>query len=603
MGLDKFLKETLDTNVTKVNTNVMTGGWGEIINRGHIYLDKIIKNAFSNLKLKDRIVYKGYRPATLEEELNILNNSASKKRKQDIGKSNMSLFVYMFEIDGEPINKELYIPYCKYNSSMIEISGNCFHLIPVMTYNIISPKSSEVFVKLNKQKLIYKTTNYNYLFNGIKNIIDLVYVDTKKNDLAKPTKLMKVNQIATLQIICGYGIRRAFKKYLDMNYGDDFYIVSKEKINNKEYVIDFNKYNILENIPDKSIKSDLGCVVIVKKSINLTNIHLNYLVGILYTLEHFPSRIKGLLELIEEDDVNREVNIWRALFIIFSFSGDNDYQRSRAPAIKLFEEDIPTFITDEEAKELTKISNNYIKGFMLEIKNFYDLCHYMICSYTIYVNTFREYNNNIDNKKLDILYYIYYPQIQLFNKIVVNCNKPEFMNSSNLANQFKKEITQRNRLTMTSIYNAFSSTKLPLAVLPIDNTLDNKYLKITASIEDQNNGDGIHKKKKPSKITFDEFAINPMDMITGSILYLNKKKNSAKYKANIFLSLDGLIIDISDEERTKINKIKNMLVLTTKQNNEDLDIDELETDKDDTREVETDIDTYDTDETIEEVED
>lgn len=575
------------------NNSILTGNWGALINKGYLYIDSIIKESFRNLLEPDRIRYVGYARATFEEELSVVSgmrDSAKEKgnkwEKFDIGNTNMVMYKYIFEVDQTRVILPVYLPYCENDSNIIEISGNKYQVSPIMTDRIISPKATEVFVKMRKCKLTYKSVAQAMYINDQRNTYNLVYVELNKTDLSKPVKILgNVKQLVTISIFCKYGVKEAFRKYLGLNYGEDYKIMRISDIEEGVVTLDTENYNIVSNTSSKEYENDV--VVLVKKSVELNTYVMNYICGILYTTKHLYNNYPYLIDRIENDDLEREIALWRPIYIIISFKGDKDFDAATSAGNKMFNVTIPTYVTLDEARELSAISK-------LPIIDYYDIANYIVKSYEDYINNFREYNNNIDNKYLDILYYMYYDIIYVFNKLVDELNK-----YAGVADLDKKgrELLKKN-LSLKSIIRHFSGSIKCLAISLCDNTLDNKYFKVTSMLEDQNNGSGVLKKfNKADKLNIKDFIINPNNMLIGSILYLGKKKkNSAKYRANIFMSLNGLDIEITPEEKEKINKLRSMLTTTTVTSDELIDMLNIDDESDDmVKAIEIDDDDIDVD--------
>ena len=568
LTMNSVLKRLMAECTPKANGDVLSGTWGAALNDGHLYVDNIIKNSFRNILEPDRIQYVGYSKVSFEEELNLITTNTSSKPNwdnYDIGRSNMVLYKYKFEVDQTPIQLYLYLPYCINNSNIIEISGAKYHIIPIMTDKIISPKANEVFVKLYKRKLTYKSIGYTIHINDKRVPYNLVYVDVNKTNLSNPAKILgNVRQLASIQIFCKYGVKETFRRYLGLRYGEDYKIIRAEDIISGDVVVDTENFNIISTTSKKEGYENV--VVLVNKKIDLSIQIMNYVCGLLYTTDLFYCNYPYLIDRIEENLIDKEISLWRTLFIIISYTGDKDFDAATNAAYKLFGVQLPTYITLDESNQLKEITK-------FEIQDYYDLCNYLIFSYENYINSYKDYNNNINNKYLEILYYIYYNTVVKFNKLVDACNKP---GSNNLVARFKDAIKTIGR---RSIFKSFSTSMLPLAVSALDNTLDTKYFKITSTLDNQNNGDGIYKKKKADKINVQDFVINPVDMFIGSILFLSKKKkNSAKYRANMFMSLDGLEVGITESEKNTVNKLKNMLVTITTTPTNQFEVDELDRD-------------------------
>ena len=95
----------------------------------------------------------------------------------------------------------------------------------------------------------------------------------------------------------------------------------------------------------------------------------------------------------------------------------------------------------------------------------------------------KDYNSDLNNRYIDMLYYLAYDLILGFNKVIIGINK----RASKKAEVSVKEIRKLmdNELTSRKIFGLVKSSATNLAIMLADSVSDIKYPKITSMLEDQ----------------------------------------------------------------------------------------------------------------------
>ena len=132
---------------------------------------------------------------------------------------------------------------------------------------------------------------------------------------------------------------------------------------------------------------------------------------------------------------------------------------------------------------LDNLNKNKLALSGVKVNDFYDLLHIIMENYNVWLRNSKEYNADINNKYIDIQYYLFYDIIVGFNRIILSINK----RITKKANMSYEEVNKifLNELTTGKIFSLIKSQQQNLAIMLCDNTLDIKYPKITALLEDR----------------------------------------------------------------------------------------------------------------------
>lgn len=471
--MNRILEEIFATRVPQFNKNVTNGSVKEIIDRLPEYFNNIIESAVKTLNPGIPFKYLGYRIMTPYDEYNYIDQkTANSKINYDIAENYIYMAEYMFEYNGEKFTKPLYMPYLE-DGNIFKMSDTSYHIIPVLSDTVISPSSKFVFVRLLKDKLTFNSSTRNILLNRDTHMVNIIH-----------TKIMKVDQMSgvtdnignpllpiSLYLVTKYGIKKTFLTYM----GIKDYIITEDVLPEEIY----QNYNVFESvkIKPKNIKKmdwiPHDVKICVHKKYNITPLIENFIAGLICALDTLPDTATNIVNSINSNNLKNEITMWKVLLgrIIYkdSFSLDRILPDMDNHMINL-----DGYIDD--------YINAKIKILDVNVKNFFDLISVMLDKFMEWLRTSKEYNSNIKNRYIDVVYYVIYDLIIGFNKILLDINK-KFIKGEVMSSKELNKLWQTN-LSYKKIYSMTKTSQPALCVSPVDNSLDIKYPKITSILED-----------------------------------------------------------------------------------------------------------------------
>lgn len=549
--MNQVLATIIDKTSPKFNKNITNGSTKEILRIVPDYLDSIFKSSIKSISPNVPLKYVGHRRMTPEEEYSKIIANDNNKITYDIALSDLYVEEFVFDYNGEKISRPLYLPYTD-KGNLIHISNTMYNIVPVLSDTVISPSHKEVFVRLLKDKLTFKRKISNFILNGETVKGQVIYTVTIKTTTMQLSDNMgKQFTSISLYLLCEYGLKEVMNHYVP---GCD-YIVTDENVDNLR-----DKYDVYEssNIKPRNLKVDgyykgHSVKFLIKKDLKIENKTFleNFIYGLLYTFDVLPDHADDFLDVYRNNNVNDEKLHWR--IILGRIAYRNSYSIDR-----IVEDMNEHFIT------LQGYLDNLIKGKLedngMYVDNFFDLLVVIMQNYNDWLLSSKEYNSNITNRYIDILYYVLYDIIIGFNKVVLNVNKRASKKQGLLS---LKEVSKiiSNEFKTRTIYTLTKSSSMNICMQLTDTTSDIIYPKVTAMLEDQSRGCGV---RRGSQTTFPEHTktLKGHDLYFGSLLFLNKSAPSPRFRANLYMNYNiytGRLIIPEDINKT-IDLLNIMLI-------------------------------------------
>ena len=411
--MNNTLSKVIDDYSPHFTKKVVDGAAKEILKTAPQYLDEIFKSSIKSLSPTIPLTYIGYRRMMPDEEFTKIITSDSNKITYDIATSDLYVIEYIFDYNGEEIRKPIYLPYCE-RGNILRISNTYYNFVPILSDTVISPTHKEVFVRLLKDKLTFGRKTVNFLVNGKLYIGQIIYTSiVKTNRMSIDNNLGKVPSAVSLYLLGQYGIREVMQRYAK---GVD-YIITTDNVDHLR-----EKYNVYESIKERpnNLKTtayqghDVKFLINKKTDMSQYPFLENFIFGFIYTLDLFPEHSQDFIDTYIDKNVKDEILFWQILLgrIVYrnSFSIDRIVEDMQEHFTSL------QYYLDELIA--MKLSDNGIK-----VSNFFDLLIVILSNFNKWLLTFKEYNSNIGNRYIDILYYAMYDIIIGFNKAILNLNK------------------------------------------------------------------------------------------------------------------------------------------------------------------------------------
>jgi len=521
--MNNLLSKAMDENTPQFNKNVTEGASKEILRTAPDYLNSIIISGMKSVQESVGLEYHGWRRLTPKEEFDKMFNNRDVKVIYDIAVSDLYMIELRFTYMGSIVNRYLYMPYTS-RGNLMNISNTPYHIVPVLSDTVISPNHKEVFVRLLRAKLIFKRVDRNFIVDNEKIPGQIIHADIYRTDNRTiQDNLGNVVPSISLYILGDIGFRAALKKYVNIT---DVIVT----LDNVDSYRETHRVYESSKIKPRALKEfnytghDLK-ILISKDQIKDTSFVDNFIFGILYTLDIFPESVYDLITVLNNHDIVDEKAYWRIALgrIVFK----NSFSIDRVSA-----DMNDHFIT------LNSYVDTLIKGKLQEsgvnVENFFDLLAVILVNYNTWLINSKAYNSDLNNRYVDILYYLMYDIIIGINKTLFDINRKS---SKKVLSEAEVVKMFNTNLSPKKIYSIVKSQGMNIALMLADYTGDIMYPKITSTLEDQSRGNGV-KRGKQSSLPEAMKTLKGQDMFLGSLLFLSKSSNSPRFKSNLFMEYD-----------------------------------------------------------------
>lgn len=531
--MNSLLTKTLEKHTRPFNETCVSGIAKPVFENIPDYLDKIFKESTNSLHPDIKFKYIGYRHVTPEEELLEDNYLKARGKDPDLAKNDVYLICFEFLYEKEIIHKYMYLPFAN-RGNIMTISGTPYVISPVITDLVISVDNNKLFIRLFKDKINVNSELKNILVNEHTNEYNtethrMIYVRM----LSTNTEILKSSCKTpfALYLLCRYGIKNTLKKYCNLEYGKDLYLVydPEDKIN-----VDLDKYTVYSSTGFKPKGYDMSNVykkqkvkIVVDKKIGDDPVVINLILSIIYSLDLTPGRTEiDIVKTIDNDNLNGEIATWRILLGKTILK----HKISIEKVVNDVNQHIEMLETHLDSINREKLST------VVKVDNFWDLIVYVLKTFATAISNSRQYNSNIDNLYIDLYYYICYDIIVGFNRTIKGINS-RYKKSGTPPKL--KEIVKilNNELKQKIIFDLIRSSKCSLALSGVDYSGDNLYIKLTSNLENQNRGDGV-RKGGDEKFPIANRTLKAVDIVYGSPLYLGKLAPTPTLKMNLWAQFD-----------------------------------------------------------------
>lgn len=409
--MNSVLANTIDNSCPKFSENVVNGTGQYLFSTIPHYLDDIIRSSIKSLSPKINFVYKGYRHFTPKEEFNIMYVSENNKPNYDLAESDLYLCEYIFEFNGQEIRKPLYLPYCE-DGNLIRMSNTQYHVVPVLSDTVISPSYDKVFVRLLKDKLSFQSTSKSFVVDGNRIPGKVIHTEIVKTS----TMGIRDNIGRPLTAVSLYLLGRFGLKYIMEHYaGVKDYVITDQDVDHLR-----ENYTVYESVKTKprSLKETVyighELKICISKKEKISTFLENFIFGIIYSFDILPHELNDFIEVYHSNNLREELLYWKILLGRIVYKNSFSVDRIVVDMVDHFD-------------NLEGYLDNLIKVKLREngivAETFFDLLAVIMENYNTWLINSKEYNSDIRNRYIDILYYIMYDVIVGFNKVILNLNK------------------------------------------------------------------------------------------------------------------------------------------------------------------------------------
>lgn len=542
--MNDLLARVIDETCPKFNTDVVEGTSRMIFKTFPGFLDNYFKSAIRSLNTNINLSYLGYRVMAPEEEFEKMLANDGNKTNYDLAPSDLYMVEYVFQYNGKQFSKHLYLPFTDIGN-LITISSTKYVMVPVLSDTVISPSYKEVFVRLLKDKITFKSVIKNFMVNGQVTQGHVVYANIMKINKQQINDQIGKPLLATVLYFMGQlGLKGTMEKYLNT----DNYVITNGDTSALEK--DYNVYSSMRLKP-RNHKEDFykphDIKICIHKTIPSTPLLENIVYGLIYVFDMLPGEeanciaicnaISGLDAKFKAGEIDAdtyhklkdrankdEILFWR--IILGNIACMGSFSNTR-----IIEDTYDHFET------LEGYMDNLIKTKLKEggvyVEDFYDLLAYIMNNFNAWLMNSKDYGSDINNKYIDYPYYVLYDIIIGFNKVIFSINKRASKNNS--ANISEREVIKvfNNELSTRKIFGLIKSSAMNLCASLADYTADIMYPKCTALLEHQARGNGV---KRGSNSQFPEATktLKGNDLLYGSLLFLNKTAPTPTLRLNLY---------------------------------------------------------------------
>ena len=159
------MSELMSANTPELNRAVVDGLAVLYMNNAEAYVDRVFASAAQSFP--EGLVYLGYERCTPNEEYNEITKIKNNKRIFDLAKSDLYLLKFKFAFQGKQLpDRYIYLPYVN-DGACFRLGGAMFHITPVLSDKVISPGINSIFVRLLRDKIVFKRCYHTFVVDGV----------------------------------------------------------------------------------------------------------------------------------------------------------------------------------------------------------------------------------------------------------------------------------------------------------------------------------------------------------------------------------------------------------------------------------------------------
>ena len=511
--MDKLFSQLLEEITPHVNPLVMNGYAILCMKKVEEYVDRVFRSASGSFP--PGLVYVDYERCTPYEEFLEITKSQNNKRTYDLAKSDLYLVKYRFRFEGEDLPpRYIYLPYVN-EAGIIHLRGVKYHITPVLSDKVISPGFDSVFVRLLRNKMIFKRCCHTIIINGRRETTHVIWsnIHRKVKDNKKVPMTTKAESIIVHYLFAKFGVSETFNKYCGFKP-----TIGGEEINEDNYPP--TKWVICESsqVRPKTFIQELYTPTLIKLVIPIeywNTLSKAIVAGFFYIVDHFPLRFKiGFLE---------STNLWKIILGHILFSGSYGENKLYSDICEHYES-IDNYVDSIVIEKLKESGYN--------INNFYDLLSLILTEFNNLILDNENTALSMFGKSLEVLYYVLYEITSgIFN---VNFKLNTFITKRPLTMKDVREIFNKN-LKMRAMHK-LSSGKIVIETVSYSG--DHKYPKLTSKLTEQESLPG-GTRGKSVRFSLGQTKHLDISMVeAGSILFLSKSNPTPTNRINPFICID-----------------------------------------------------------------
>lgn len=517
--MDLSFKEMCVALSPKMTPEIMNGYICHEMSDMERRVDSVLRKAYDNM-FNGALKYHGFERCTPQEEFDFTTRPKNTRRTFELAQSDIYLIriilTYAVGEKDQPLpDIYLWLPFVR-PGGLMYIGGPLFQLIPVVSDKVISPEEKHLFVRLEQYKMkFYCDETYTITVNDQRLFGKVCWSNIYKQKAGK--KVMQSSRAKSTLIhylLARMGASNMFKTYAGVTptFGTNKEI-NESNFNSNEWVIVKTAYDkVRPPTFTGSLYEPTNIRIAVPKS-QWNNTVQSLCNGFFYVVDNFSSQCS--IEGVEDADT------WKLTlgYILFSSA----YTAGRI--LSLVEEHFlssDTYMDDISIKKLKE------KGFA--VNNFSDLLGLIVTKYDeLYKDG--ENSQQVYGKYLDTLREVLYPITLAI-----------FTTKYALMKQAVKGVPQFGVIRDIFVRKfkpgpIFKLTSKGIVAEAVSYSGDHKYLKLTSRLSQQESTPGLRSTKGVKTLNENHY-LNTSMMMSGSVLFLSKKKPVPLSHANPFMKID-----------------------------------------------------------------
>lgn len=451
-----ILANVQDKNTPQFNKNITEGSAKKVLKGAPNYLDAII---VSNMKTTSQfgLEYHGWRRLTPKEEFDKLAKQKDVKVIYDLARSDLYMVEFRFTYNGAPIYRYIYLPYAE-RGNIMKISDTNYHILPVLSDTVISPSNDELFVRLLKDKLTFNRITKNFIVDGEKALGQIIHSAIYRLAGRQIQDNLGTSFPSTsLYLAAVFGVKDTLKKYANITNMR----ITKDG-NTSDYIGNYRVYEST-GLKPRGLKEhnyfphDLK-ILIPREQITQDNISFidNFIYGLLYTLDLMPNLGDELLEMFDTHDVANEKLAWKLTLGRVIFKNGYSVDKMSIEMNDHFNS-LSNYMDSQIREKLRDIG--------IHVNSFFDLLAVILSNYNTWLLNSKEHNSDINNRYLDMLYYLLYDIFAGLNRALGDISKKgskRVLAEKEVVTIFGENVKPRK------IFNIIKSSSVNLAIMHVD---------------------------------------------------------------------------------------------------------------------------------------
>lgn len=466
------------------------------------------------------------------------------RRSYDISTSNLYMMRYKFWYrDGgretELDSRYIFLPYVE-DAGVITISGSRWVISPVLIDRVISVGLSNVFVQLNKTRLIFKRMPHRVMIDGGEESVQVVWAKVHQGNRTHKTSRAVTTMMHYL--LCKYGFSETFSRF-----GNCHPVVLKDDTDMTMFPSE--EWAIVQSSAIKLKKAgrahyERSNVRLAIPRAQMTQKVVSMLGGLFYVIDHFPLRAMA-----------ESMNSKRMWMILLGelIPGESDH------AGVLFEE------AEKHLRSLDKyidmLTDERLKNIGMPVENIYELFSIIIGKYNEWLLSGSERVASMYDKEFSILPFVLYNIVSAINNLYFRLKAAE-----EKALKAGKKLTPENingitfDLLKTGLI--FNINKGHGEVSTISCPGDNKAFKTTAVLVSQTNSNNQSSSRDRAGTKDPQRFLHSSIAEVGGAWNLPKSDPYGKARVNPTVKMDANwvverrpeFVDLLDDIQNKIRR-------------------------------------------------